>query len=173
MKFALRIILFMIIALSFLVGCTSTDPNAEMEKQIDESNTMIKGDHVPSTFHGASYVPIYSEIYTKTKDQTILLTATLSIRNTSRKDSLFISAVDYYDSSGERVRSYIDETIFLRPLESIDYIIDESDDLGGSGANFIVEWSAKKDIEPLFQGVMLGLIGPSAFSYTTEAVAIE
>ncbi|MGB7394067.1 MAG: DUF3124 domain-containing protein [Pricia sp.] len=119
------------------------------------------------------YVPIYSDIYNQTRDSRTLLTATLSIRNTSIRDSLFISKIDYYNTGGDLVRSYLDQPIYLRPMESIDYVIEQQDTSGGSGANFLIDWYAKKKLNPLFQAVMVGGLGAQAFSFTTEGVEVE
>ncbi len=118
------------------------------------------------------YVPIYSDIYNQTRDTRTLLTATLSIRNTSLKDSLFVSKIDYYNTEGDLVRSYIDTPIYLTPMESIDYVIEQQDTSGGSGANFLIDWYSKKQLNPLFQAVMVGGLGAQAFSFTTEGIEI-
>ncbi|MGO4919013.1 DUF3124 domain-containing protein [Maribacter spongiicola] len=118
------------------------------------------------------YVPIYSDIYNQTRDTRTLLTATLSIRNTSLKDSLFVSKIDYYNTEGDLVRSYIDSPIYLTPMESIDYVIEQQDTSGGSGANFLIDWYSKKQLNPLFQAVMVGGLGAQAFSFTTEGLEI-
>ncbi|PHN92536.1 hypothetical protein CSC80_16450 [Maribacter sp. 6B07] len=118
------------------------------------------------------YVPIYSDIYNQTRDTRTLLTATLSIRNTSLKDSLFVSKIDYYNTEGDLVRSYIDSPIYLTPMESIDYVIEQQDTSGGSGANFMIDWYAKRKLNPLFQAVMVGGLGAQAFSFTTEGIEI-
>ncbi|MGJ8736469.1 MAG: DUF3124 domain-containing protein [Zobellia laminariae] len=119
------------------------------------------------------YVPIYSDIYNQTRDSRTLLTATLSIRNTSLKDSLFITTIDYYNTGGDLVRNYLDQAIYLRPMESIDYVIEQQDTSGGSGANFIIDWYSKRPINPLFQAVMVGGLGAQAFSFTTEGIDVE
>ncbi|MBT9188448.1 MULTISPECIES: DUF3124 domain-containing protein [Zobellia] len=119
------------------------------------------------------YVPIYSDIYNQTRDSRTLLTATLSIRNTSLKDSLFITTIDYYNTGGDLVRSYLDQAIYLRPMESIDYVIEQQDTSGGSGANFIIDWYSKHPINPLFQAVMVGGLGAQAFSFTTEGIEVD
>ena len=119
------------------------------------------------------YVPIYSDIYNQTRDSRTLLTATLSIRNTSIRDSLFISKIDYYNTGGDLVRSYIEQPIYLRPMESIDYVIEQQDTSGGSGANFLIDWYAKKPLTPLFQAVMVGGLGSQAFSFTTEGIEVN
>ncbi|MDF4221983.1 DUF3124 domain-containing protein [Maribacter sp. M208] len=118
------------------------------------------------------YVPIYSDIYNQTRDSRTLLTATLSIRNTSLKDSLFVSKIDYYNTEGDLVRSYIDSPIYLTPMESIDYVIEQQDTSGGSGANFLIDWYAKKRLNPLFQAVMVGGLGAQAFSFTTDGIEV-
>ncbi|MGC1515714.1 MAG: DUF3124 domain-containing protein, partial [Maribacter sp.] len=118
------------------------------------------------------YVPIYSDIYNQTRDSRTLLTATLSIRNTSIRDSLFVSKIDYYNTQGDLVRSYIDAPIYLKPMESIDYVIEQQDTSGGSGANFLIDWYAKKQLNPLFQAVMVGGLGAQAFSFTTEGIEV-
>lgn len=118
------------------------------------------------------YVPIYSDIYNQTRDTRTLLTATLSIRNTSVRDSLFVSKIDYYNTQGDLVRSYIDEPIYLKPMETIDYVIEKQDTSGGSGANFMIDWYSSKKINPLFQAVMVGGLGAQAFSFTTEGIEV-
>lgn len=119
------------------------------------------------------YVPIYSDIYNQTRDTRTLLTATLSIRNTSIRDSLFISKINYYNTAGDLVRSYLEQPIYLKPMESIDYVIEQQDTSGGSGANFMIDWYSKKPLQPLFQAVMVGGLGSQAFSFTTEGIEIE
>ncbi|GAA4272015.1 DUF3124 domain-containing protein [Aquimarina gracilis] len=140
----------------------------------------MKENKIPSSDDGFNYptkkeiyVPIYSDIYNKTKDFRFQLTATLSIRNTSPKDSLFIKNVDYYNTDGNFVRGYIKQPIYLKPLESIEYVIEEEDTAGGSGANFLITWGANKPLVPVFQGVMVGVSGQQGFAFTTDGVIIS
>lgn len=102
-----------------------------------------------------------------------LLTATLSIRNTCIGDSLFISKINYNNTEGDLVWSYLDQTIYLRTMESIDYLIEQQDTSGGSGANFLIDWYSKGPLHPLFQAVMVGGLGAQAFSFTTEGVEVS
>jgi len=156
-----------------LFSCLNKEPNKKIEERILEENTIEeKQSDTTYNFEEEVYIPIYSDIYNDSRDSRIQLTATLSIRNISKTDSLFIEKVDYYNTRGELVRNYIDNTIFLRPLETIDYVIDRDDESGGSGANFLVSWKAKKDISPLFQAVMIGISGQQGFSFTTEGIKV-
>ena len=120
------------------------------------------------------YIPIYSDIYFVDSRHTFSLTATLSIRNTSFKDSIYVFAIDYYNSGGEKVRRYNESTLLVKPLESIEFVVENKDDTGGVGANFVVEWGAKPEAQrPYFQGVMIGTTGQQGISFTTEGIVIR
>ncbi|MBJ7880397.1 DUF3124 domain-containing protein [Gelidibacter salicanalis] len=119
------------------------------------------------------YVPVYSDIYQRTRNERTLLTSTLSIHNTSETDTLFISRLDYYNTEGKLVRKYINSSIFLNTFETIEYVVDQDDNTGGSGANFIIEWYGNEKLNPIFQAVMVGGLGNKSFSFTTDGVEID
>ena len=170
---SLRPILFLL-TLLLCYACVKQNPNKVVEQGILKENKLPPSDDGFSyPVRKEVYVPIYSDIYNKTKDFRFQLTATLSIRNTSTKDSLFIKNVDYYNTSGHFVRSYIQSPIYLKPLESIEYVIEEEDTSGGSGANFLITWGAQKNLKPIFQGVMVGVSGQQGFAFTTEGKVIS
>lgn len=136
----------------------------------------VKGDlnNINTDYQDTIYVPIYSDIYSQSRDQRFLLTATLSIRNTSMTDSIYLKTIDYYDTKGNLVRKYTDNTLFLKPLESIDYVVDEQDESGGAGANFIIIWGAKDSkIKPIFEAIMISTRGQQGISFTSEGVSIS
>lgn len=120
------------------------------------------------------YVPIYSDIYYVDSKHTFPLTATLSIRNTSFKDSLYLFSIDYYNSAGEKLRRYNQASLLLKPMESIEFVVVNKDDSGGLGANFVIEWGAKAGAQrPYFQAVMIGTLGQQGISFTTEGIVIQ
>jgi hypothetical protein len=120
------------------------------------------------------YIPIYSDIYFVDSKHTFSLTATLSIRNTSFKDSIYVFSIDYYNSQGEKVRRYNESTLLVKPMESVEFVVADKDDTGGVGANFVVEWGAKPGAQkPYFQGVMIGTTGQQGISFTTEGIIIQ
>lgn len=156
------------------VSCVDSNPNKKLETEIQNENLVDINDlKITYPYEDEIYVPIYATIYSKNRDTQLLLTATLSIRNTSKKDSLFINTIDYYNTEGTLVRNYIKAPIFLKPLETIDYVIDEDDVEGGSGANFLIDWGANNSIKPVFQAVMICMIGQHAFSFTTNGTSIK
>ena len=158
----------------FFVACQPTSQNInEKGKDILESHEVI-GVPVNTAFQDTVYVPIYSDIYSESKDSRFMLTATLSIRNTSMTDSMYLQEIDYYDTKGTLVKKYIDKTLFLKPLESIDYVIEEDDKRGGTGANFILIWGANKsNLKPIFEAVMISTRGQQGISFITKGVPIR
>ena len=160
----------------FLVSCETQDPN--LNKKGENELKALEVDHTlekeEQNFQDIIYVPIYSDIYVDQQNQKVLLSATLSIRNTSYSDSLFITKIDYFDTQGALVRGYVENLIILPPMATINYVIEKDDDTGGPGANFMVEVSSKnKDIKPLIQGVMVGHTGNKGFSFSTDGYSLK
>lgn len=114
------------------------------------------------------YVPVYSHIYTFKNRRSINLAATLSIRNTDAEHVLTLNAVRYYDSHGTLVRDYVDTPLRIGPMASTDFVVDETDTSGGSGANFIVEWSAADPVtEPVVEAIMITTASSQGVSFTS------
>ncbi|SKB52263.1 DUF3124 domain-containing protein [Maribacter arcticus] len=127
-----------------------------------------------SLMHGKSYLSIYSQIYSSTEHKTHNLTAMVSLRNTSEKDTLFILKAEYFDTHGTSLRNYFSHPIYLAPLETTAIIIDEMDVEGGTGSNFIFEWKSPiGSPEPLFEGVMNSTVGQQGLSFTTQSRRIK
>ena len=162
-----------IIALSSCLPPPSPNENTFSQEVID-SNIVAIPLPIDYDYTDSVYVPIYSDIYSRTKDIRFLLTATLSVRNTSFVDTMIIRAIDYFDTKGKFIRDYLDHPIYLAPMASIDYVIDEEDRSGGSGANFIVIWSAKNVLlKPVIQAVMISTNGQQGVAFTTEGQSIK
>ena len=120
------------------------------------------------------YLPIYSDIYHLDGRQRFLLTSTVSVRNISLKDSAYLLTAKYSDSYGKLLRQYVERPILLKPLEAIEFVIEDKEDKGGAGASFIVEWGSKTfSKQLLFQGVMIGTAGQQGISFTTKAEIIS
>jgi len=123
---------------------------------------------------GTTYLSIYSQIYGLTEYRTYDLTATISMRNTNRLDTVFIRKSEYYNTKGDLIRTYFNEPIFLGPMETVEIVIDEIDKEGGTGANFIFEWTKKrKSNEPIFESVMISTSGQQGLSFTTQGIKIN
>ena len=169
--------LTLVTALLLFLACGPRDPNVDLTTGEDEL-AILATDHPIDTsrmkFHQMYYVPIYSDIYINLNDQNALLAATLSIRNTSFNDSLFIKRIDYYDTEGSLVRPYIEGTIGLPPMGTVNYVVDKNDDTGGPGANFIVDvYAVDPGVRPLLEAIMVGQHGNRSFSFLTEGFPVD
>lgn len=115
------------------------------------------------------YVPAYSHIYSGNQERPFLLTVILSIRNIDPNHKIQISVADYYETQGRLLKKIIDKPMTLKPLGSERYIIPERDKSGGSGANFIVEWSSEKLVNPpIIESVMIGAQSSQGISFTSR-----
>lgn len=120
-----------------------------------------------------TYVPAYSHIYGGNRELPILLTVTLSIRNTDAKHPITVTSVEYFGTRGELIRQYLERAISLKPFESTRYVIPQKDKSGGSGANFAVRWKSAKPVNPpIIESVMIGAEGQQGISFTSRGQAI-
>lgn len=150
--------------------------NHNLNKVGEDKFEALEIDKVPDNLalKDTTYVPIYSDIYSKTKDTRFNLTATLSLRNTSFKHSIYMSSVDYYNSAGEKTKSFLEKSILLKPMQSIEYVIEEDDTSGGTGANFIIIWGSESEkVEPIFEGIMISTHGQQGISFSTKGTSIS
>jgi len=168
----IKLSLLVIISL-LLISCeedyqlSSVNPN-NWDKRI------VKLSPKDSLETGTTYLSVYSQIYSQTEHRTHNLTVTISMRNTNKKDSVFIQNAEYFHTDGTSIRRYFDKSIFIAPMETIEIIIDELDQEGGTGANFLFDWMIRPGThEPFFEGVMISTYGQQGLSFTTEGKRIE
>lgn len=118
------------------------------------------------------YVPVYSHVYYQ-GGSPFLIETTLSIRNTDPENPSYIESVKYYDTSGKLAKTYLDHTIKLAPLQTIEFLVERRDSSGGSGANFIVAWAGESQIDPpLIEAVMVGTAGTQGICFVRSGVNI-
>lgn len=165
------------IAVCFLPSCSSLttsekqqvakNPIAQLPTVTLANSKLIMGQTI--------YVPIYSHIYHDNSQKNVInLSATLSIRNTDLKNSIMITAIRYYDTKGQFIRQYIDSPVELKALASTEVFIEASNITGGSGANFIVEWVARKKVsEPIIEAVMISTASSQGISFISPGKIIK
>jgi hypothetical protein len=126
-----------------------------------------------SLLGGVSYLSVYSQIYSQTEHRTHDLTATISMRNLNLTDTIFINKAEYFNTEGKPIRTYFKKTVFVAPLETLEIVIDEKDQAGGTGGNFIFHWAIKPNTnEPLFEAVMISTSGQQGISFATQGKRI-
>lgn len=159
-----------IFLLPVLLSC-SKQQREQSFKPVSWDGKTIELNDSDSLHQGSTYLSVYSDIYDMTDRTKHLLTATASIRNISSSDTMFIHKADYYNTEGHLIRSYIDKTIYVKPLETLEIVIYRTDESGGSGANFIFDWATRNEnIEPHFEAVMIWTTGTQGISFVTHGV---
>lgn len=120
------------------------------------------------------YVPVFSEIPYGEGKHSLPLTATLSVRNIDPSHPLNITAIRYYDSKGKLLTEYLSSARMLAPLESVEYVVKQSDRRGGISASFQVEWSADQAVHPpIVQTVMIGATSGQGISFSEDGRVIQ
>jgi hypothetical protein len=114
------------------------------------------------------YVPAYSSINWGFDQQVAELAVTLSIRNVNLKQTIVVHSAKYYGSEGDEIRNVVPSASELPPMATADFVIQRRDTSGGTGASFLVEWSAaREDVdEPLVEAVMVGQHGNAGISFS-------
>ena len=69
------------------------------------------------------YVPVYSNVYSGPKANPLQLATMLSIHNVDPKYAITILKVDYYDSNGKFIESYIKKPVNLKPFTHTFFIL--------------------------------------------------
>ena len=118
------------------------------------------------------YVPAYSHIYSGDRERVFLLTVTLSIRNTDLKNPIELYSVKYM-TQGKLLKKMIVEPILLKPLESVRYIVPESDKKGGAGAHFMIQWTSDRPVnQPIVESIMIGAQNQQGISFVSRGQVV-
>jgi hypothetical protein len=119
------------------------------------------------------YVPVYSHVYYQ-GGAPYSLETTLSIRNIDPDEAVYLKSVEYFDTSGKLVKTHLEQTIRLGPLQTIEFLVERRDSSGGSGANFLVEWLGERQIDkPLVEAVMVGTAGTQGICFARMGIEIS
>lgn len=149
---------------AFLSGCESQETKDFVLEHPESWQPHLKVSTIaPETlkFHESIYVPVYSHIYFEDRRRLVELAETVSFRNTDLEHELVLDSVDYYGSDGKKVRSYMEKPVIVGPMATADFVVSRSDIAGGTGANFVINWSSQQELtDPIVEAVMISC-GPS------------
>lgn len=167
----MRKILF-IILIVLTSSCNENDDYAS-KTLINWKGRQISNELNKNMQKGSTYLSVYSQIYSETEHKVYNLTATVSMRNTNRTDTLFLDNAEFFNTEGKSIRKYVDKTIYIAPMETLEIIIEELDQEGGTGANFLFDWRiSPSSTEPIFEAVMISSFG-QGLSFTTHGSKIH
>ncbi len=169
-----------------LAGCTAQQQEESRDQNSGTAAASEDSLGVPNPLEGLSfnrssssngqliYVPVYSHIYQHNQQKTFNLTATLSFRNTDVERELTLTKVLYYDSKGNVVKNYLEQSQKIGPLASTSFVIEEDDLRGGVGANFIVEWRSNQPVsQPIAEAVMISTSQQQGISFLSVGRVLE
>lgn len=158
--------------LSFLIACNGNNRTNEKARLPSLIYNYVKIDTAALAYKHAVYVPVYSHIYTEAGTSLLVLASTLSVRNTSFTDSFYVTDVIYYGSQGEILQQYLRAPVLVKPMTSIEFVVERTETKGGAGANFVVKWGAlKAGMEPVIQTVMVETA--TGISFVTNGINIQ
>ncbi len=158
--------------LLFLFSCDLHKKSGEQIPKSTEFHPLVES-QIRSLQGQLVYVPVYKNLYYAQQGH-IPLNTILSIRNTSLTESIIISKVDYYDTNGKLLKSFISGPFSLSKMATKDFVISSDELSGGTGANFVVKWDSEKKIStPIIESLMYGSVGTHSFSFASRGQEIE
>ncbi|NJD08481.1 MAG: DUF3124 domain-containing protein [Methylococcaceae bacterium] len=120
------------------------------------------------------YLPVYSEVPFGDRGLSINLSATVTIRNTNVAAPITIKRADYFGASGVLIRSYLKQPEVIRPMASVNHVVNESDRSGGSSASFLLEWQSDVPVTPpVVEAIMVNLTYNTGFAFSSQARVLE
>ena len=124
------------------------------------------------------YLPIYSVIQYGDLDgsgtaRELPVSSLVSIHNTDLDKPIRLLAARYYATDGKFLRNLVAAPRVLKPMETVEFLVERRDVVGGSGANFVIQWDAAAPASPpLVQALHIELQTNRAIVFTTDAVVI-
>jgi hypothetical protein len=127
------------------------------------------------------YLPVYSEIWHGDRVIDIkrpvkkLVSALISIRNTSFKTPIRVFSASYYSTDGKLLTEYIQKPVLIAAMGTYELFVERKESEGGSGANFIIQWdSAVMTNPPIVEAVHADISsGSYALTFITSARPIQ
>jgi len=124
------------------------------------------------------YLPIYSVIQYGDRDSSgaareLPVSSLVSIHNTDPDKPIRLLAARYFATDGKFLRNFVATPRVLKPMETVEFLVERRDVVGGSGANFVIQWDAAVAVSPpLIHALHVELQTNRAIVFTTDAVLI-
>jgi hypothetical protein len=121
------------------------------------------------------YLPVYSHVYhgdvdSKGEAQQTLVSALVSIRNIDLTKSIRITSAVYYDTRGTKLREFLPKAVIIPPMGTHEIFVPRNDTAGGSGANFVIVWTADSPANPpVVEALHLNMPAGRSIAFITTA----
>ena len=124
------------------------------------------------------YLPIYTFIRYGDLDRSgaareLPVSALVSIHNTDLDKPVRLLVARFYSTEGRFLRNFLPSPRILKPMETLEFLVERRYVEGGSGANFVIQWDAEAAVSPpLVQALHVEVQTNRAIVFTTDAVLI-
>ena len=124
------------------------------------------------------YLPVYAVIQYGDRDRSgaareLPVSSLVSIHNTDLDRPIRLLAARYFATDGKFLRDFLTAPRVLKPMETVEFLVERRDVVGGSGANFVIQWEAAVPVSPpLVQALHVEVQTNRAIVFTTDAVLI-
>ena len=168
----------LMMTLLLLAACNSQRSETESSESFVSGSVAVEDevvslDDIEVVTGQTIYVPAYSEIFFEDTDRTWDFAVTLAVHNTNLDKPIIVKSVKYYDTNGQLVKEFLPEPIRLDKLVTRGYLVGRSDNRGGIGANFVVEWVADAEVTPpVVEAVLISAAGTQGLSLITPGRVI-
>ena len=140
----------------------------------------VRADELPLSDGQLLYLPIYSSIWhgdrrsEQGEPTKSLMSALVSVRNTSLKTPIRVISARYYSSEGVLLKEFIGTPREIAPMGTFELFIEKKESEGGSGANFVIQWkSATPTNPPVVEAVHIDNQAGRPYSFITTARVIR
>jgi hypothetical protein len=158
---------FALLLAGLVADGAAAEPRNDIEQAFAASLVPLPKD--AAQVRGSIYVPAYSSVTLSQGKSRVDFSVTLSVHNTSSDLPLVIKRIEYFDTGGQVVESYLRRPIALKPFATVQIYIPVNDLRGGTGANFVVVWEASRTIaDPIAETLMIGALGAGHYSFVSQ-----
>ena len=118
------------------------------------ASSYLTAEGLPLSTGQSLYLPVYSPLYhgdvdpRTGKPSETLVSTHVSIRNTDPRVAMKVISARYYNTEGKLLREFLTAPQVIPPYGTHELYVARSDFSGGSGANFVIDWSAERPINP-------------------------
>ena len=126
------------------------------------------------------YLPVYSKIWHGDRIEgkepiDRLVSALVSVRNTSLKTPIRITSARYFSTEGKLLKEYLPTPTTIGTMGTLELFVERKESDGGSGANFIIQWDSTSPTNPpMVEAVHADIRnGQQALTFITTAHPIQ
>lgn len=119
------------------------------------------------------YLPIATSYVTD--DYSFNVNSTIFIHNTDPDHAINIVKMDFYNTSGKLVETYLQQPMKLNPSAGTRlHVKNTLTGEEGTVAHFVIQWQADtKVVEPLVRGLLMGARGTRGYSFDTTPRIVQ